>query len=103
MNREFHNARRLSRRLNLEQSADYLGYSVEQASVLVRCGHLKCLGNPPSANCSKYCLLDDLEQLDSAWFAKAQNILYRTTRNRNQRKPELDHSASAHAKAKHAA
>jgi hypothetical protein len=61
-------------RLNLTETAWFLGFSDQDVSVLISAGLLKPLGHPPASG-SKYFALAQLQTLrtDTRWLAKASD------------------------------
>jgi len=80
---------RLPARLNLDQTAEILGFLPYEISVLVSIGLLKPLGRP-ARNGHKYLCADEISELahDRVWLDKATNILSKHWHKKNQRERE---------------
>jgi hypothetical protein len=75
------NMLRLPARLNVEQTAEYIGCQSHDIPVLVRAGLLKPLGGGPR-NCVKYFATAEIEELarDKRWLDRATKALNRRKR-----------------------
>jgi len=71
-------------RLNLTETAWFLGFTEHDISVLVSAGLLKPLGHPPQSG-SKYFALSYLQTLrsDDRWLAKASDATVNHWRRKN--------------------
>ncbi len=69
---EFLRLTTLPARLNITETAWYLGFTEADVSVLISAGLLRPLGHPPASG-SKYFALTELQTLraDTRWLAKA--------------------------------
>ena len=74
-------------RLTREEAAWFLGFSVEEITILVSRGLLKPLGHP-AANGQKFFLTAALDELkrDEKWFSRATDAIVEFWRNKNERK-----------------
>ena len=82
--KEFLNLATPPARLTLAETAWYLGFTVNDISVLVSVGLLKQLGRPPPSG-SKYFGLTELQTLraDTRWLAKASDATVNYWRKKN--------------------
>jgi hypothetical protein len=78
--------RRLPARLTVEETANYLGVSPGDISVLMATKLLKPLGHPP-ANGQKFFAACELERLrnNEDWLSKMSDALVRHWRRRNMK------------------
>jgi hypothetical protein len=78
---------RLQARLNVEQTAKVLGFSVHDIPILCHYGFLKPLGNP-APNAPKYFSSSSLKKVaeNEGWLNKATETIYEYWRGKNGRK-----------------
>jgi len=81
---KFLNLKTTPARLNVEETAWYLGFSVHDIPVLVSKGLLKPLGRPNS-NTVKYFALTSLSEIrnDAKWLARATDTIMEHWRTKN--------------------
>ena len=74
-------------RLTKEQASWFLGFTLDEITILMAKGHLKPLGHPAD-NGPKYFLAATLEDLrrDEKWFSKATDTIIEYWRHKNGRK-----------------
>jgi hypothetical protein len=82
--REFLSLATQPARLNLTETAWYLGFTDHDISTLISVGLLKPLGHPPASG-SKYFALSDLQTLrsDSRWLARASDATVNHWKKKN--------------------
>ena len=83
----FLNLKTTPARLNVEETAWYLGFATHDIPVLVSTGLLKPLGHPPQ-HAQKYFSHVALEELrnDAKWLARATDTMIAHWRGKNGRK-----------------
>lgn len=88
------NAIRLPARLNVDQTAEFLGFMEHDIPVLVRAKLLKPLGEP-AANAHKFFSTAELQHLteDRSWLDKATKAVSRYWQGKNQRREILLNAA----------
>jgi hypothetical protein len=84
---QFLNLTNLPGRLNLNETAWYLGFSPHDIPILVGHKLLKPLGNPPP-NGGRYFSSSELQALrhDTKWLDKASAVLIKYWKNKNARR-----------------
>ncbi len=84
---KFLNVKTLPARLNVEETAWYLGFAPHDIPVLVSHGLLKPLGHPASQSVKFFALvtLNELRN-DSKWLARATGTMIQHWRSKNSRK-----------------
>jgi len=82
--REFLNLTTQPARLNLSETAWFLGFAENDISVLISVGLLKPLGHPPASG-SKYFATAELQSLrtDTRWLAKASDAIVHHWKRKN--------------------
>ncbi len=72
-------------RLNMEETAWYLGFAAHDVPILVQAGLLKPLGRPPKQG-TKYFASSSIQALraDLKWLAKASDAIVEHWRRKNQ-------------------
>ena len=85
--KELLNLARLPARLNMVQTAAYLGFKPHDIPILVARGLLKPLGRPPQ-NCEKYFARTKLVEAENNedWLSRATAILSQHWKDKNARK-----------------
>jgi hypothetical protein len=82
--KDFLNLAIMPARLNITETAWFLGFSKHDISVLISVGLLKPLGKPPASG-SKYFATLDLQSLrnDTRWLAKASDAIVNHWKGKN--------------------
>ena|SRR2546425_8597371 len=86
-------------RLNVEETAWYLGFAAHDIPVLVSHGLLKPLGHPADGTV-KFFGFVSLEELrkDPKWLARATDTMIEHWRKKNARKVEFEEQLSPHGR-----
>ena len=81
---KFLNLKHPPARLNIEETAWFLGFAPHDVPILIQAGMLKPLGRPPSRG-TKYFATATLEQLrtDLKWLARASDAIVEHWRKKN--------------------
>ena len=76
-------------RLNITETAWFLGFTEHDISVLISVGLLKPLGHPPASG-SKYFATTELQSLrtDTRWLAKASDAIVNHWKKKNNGRTE---------------
>lgn len=82
---KFLNLKHPPARLNIEETAWFLGFAPHDVPILIQAGMLKPLGRPPSRG-TKYFATATLEQLrtDLKWLARASDAIVEHWRRKNE-------------------
>ena len=88
---EFLSQQILPARLNVFETAWFLGFKPHDIPVLAGAGLLKPLGNP-ARNCVKYYATETLQQFrrDEKWLARASDVIRQHWHDKNARKQKTN-------------